>query len=61
MPLFLRILDEYILVKIKDISFSLNGGSKNIISKFLLNLLNEFKIIEEKKYGISKIIFGNYF
>ena len=24
-------------------------------------LPNKFKIIEEKKYGISKIIFGNYF
>ena len=22
---------------------------------------NEFKVIEEKNYGISKIIFGNYF
>ena len=25
------------------------------------NLTNKLKIIEEKKYGISKIIFGSYF
>ena len=25
------------------------------------NFPNEFNIIEEKKYGISKIVFGNYF
>ena len=30
-------------------------------SKIKENLLNEFKIVEEKKYGVSKIIFGNYF
>lgn len=25
------------------------------------NLIKEFRVIEEKKYGISRIIFGNYF
>ncbi len=54
---------------ISSILFKIHSSSilkpKGIIilhrkSNFKENLIKEFKVIEERKYGISKIIFGNY-